>query len=210
MRMSARVCVYEGGLVLCQGYVVETPQGLIAIDAPAGMTKWLVKNFPNKPVTDLLITHMHFDHIEDVAVMKETFDCQIHAHSAYSPALSLADLANASWGMSLRIEEFTVDDVLQGATQASWGGLDWRLYALPGHSPDSMVYHLPAQSELFAGDVLFSGSIGRTDFPGGDLDLLLSGIREHLFTLDVHTKVHPGHGASTSIGEEIVANPYLS
>ncbi len=208
--MSARVCVYEGGLVLCQGYVVETPQGLIAIDAPAGMTKWIVKNFPNKKVTDLLITHMHFDHIEDVVAMKQAFGCQIHAHSPYSSALSLVDMANSAWGMNLSLTGFDVDDVLADSSSASWGGLEWKLYAIPGHSPDSMVYHLPEQAELFAGDVLFSGSIGRTDFPGGNLDQLLDGIKEKLFTLDVHTKVRAGHGSPTTIGEEIVANPYLS
>ncbi len=209
--MSARVCVYEGGLVLCQGYVVETPQGLIAVDAPAGMAKWIIKNFPNKKVTDLLITHMHFDHIEDVTALKEAFGCQIHAHSPYSSALSLVDMANSSWGMNLRIPHFDVDDVLgDTTTTATWGGLDWKLYAIPGHSPDSMVYHLAEQGDLFSGDVLFAGSIGRTDFPGGNLDILLSGIKQHLFTLDVHTKVYAGHGSSTTIGEEIVANPYLS
>ncbi len=209
--MPARVCIYEGGLVLCSGYVLETKQGLIAIDAPSGITKWIVKNFPDKKVTDLLLTHMHFDHIEDVAVMREAYGCRVHACCAYDLKLTLADLANAAWGMSLHIEPFLVDSVLgTQAKEADWGGLAWKIYHVPGHSQDSLAFHLPEQGIIFSGDALFNGSIGRTDFPGGDLETLLESIRSQLLTLDVHTRVYPGHGASTTIGEELISNPYLT
>ncbi len=209
--MTVRVCTYEGGLVLCSGYVLDTEQGLIVIDAPAGISKWIEKNFPDKRVIHLLLTHLHFDHIEDVAMLKDAHGCTIHAGAAYSPELTLAELANEEWGMTLKLEEFIVDDELRTQAQTSdWGGLVWQSYLIPGHSPDSVVYHLPEHNLLFSGDVLFSGSIGRTDFPGGKLKDLLTGIREQLLPLNAHTIVYPGHGRATSIGEEILSNPYLS
>jgi glyoxylase-like metal-dependent hydrolase (beta-lactamase superfamily II) len=80
---------------------------------------------------------------------------------------------------------------------------------VPGHSPDSVTFHLSAEGVLFSGDTLFAGSIGRPDLPGGDEDLLLSGIRGKLLRLPDSTRVFPGHGPDTTIGEERESNPYL-
>jgi glyoxylase-like metal-dependent hydrolase (beta-lactamase superfamily II) len=81
---------------------------------------------------------------------------------------------------------------------------------IPGHSPGSIVIALPEEKKVFAGDVLFNGSIGRSDLPGGDYDLLMDGITRKLLTLPPDTAVFPGHGPATSIGEEMLHNPFLT
>ena len=80
---------------------------------------------------------------------------------------------------------------------------------VPGHSAGSLCFYSASDGILIAGDVLFAGSIGRTDLPGGDFDLLTNGIREKLFTLPLDTKVYPGHGPTTSIDREIHSNPFF-
>jgi glyoxylase-like metal-dependent hydrolase (beta-lactamase superfamily II) len=80
---------------------------------------------------------------------------------------------------------------------------------LPGHSPDSLVFHPEGSGVVFVGDTLFAGSIGRADLPGGDLDQLLDGIARHLLVLPADTRVFPGHGPETTIGREAATNPFL-
>jgi glyoxylase-like metal-dependent hydrolase (beta-lactamase superfamily II) len=87
--------------------------------------------------------------------------------------------------------------------------LTWKLAHVPGHSPDSVTFYSEPEKLLLAGDVLFAGSIGRTDFPGGSLDTLLQGIKKHVLTLPDETRVLPGHGPETTVGEEREGNPYL-
>jgi glyoxylase-like metal-dependent hydrolase (beta-lactamase superfamily II) len=89
------------------------------------------------------------------------------------------------------------------------GGLDFDLRHVPGHSPDSIVFCLLEQNQAFAGDTLFASSIGRTDLPGGGHQQLLDAIREQMLSLPPETRVLPGHGPATTIGQEIASNPYL-
>jgi glyoxylase-like metal-dependent hydrolase (beta-lactamase superfamily II) len=102
-----------------------------------------------------------------------------------------------------------VDEIVSGKDTVDACGVTWRLHHVPGHSPDSVCYHWADKNLLFGGDVLFSCSIGRTDFPGGSHALLVQGIQEKLLTLPDETLVYPGHGPHTSIGVERVDNPYL-
>jgi glyoxylase-like metal-dependent hydrolase (beta-lactamase superfamily II) len=88
--------------------------------------------------------------------------------------------------------------------------LQFDVLDIPGHSPGHVVFVLRGAPVVFGGDVLFAGSIGRTDFPGGSLDLLLSGIRAKLWPLPDDTTVYPGHGPATTIGEEKRTNPFLA
>ena len=88
-------------------------------------------------------------------------------------------------------------------------GLDFTLYHIPGHAVDSVVFYLPDHECAFAGDTVFGGSIGRTDLPGGSHQQLLDGIARHLLTLPPQTRLLPGHGPVTTVGEESATNPYL-
>lgn len=206
------VRMYSGGPVMCNGYLVKGIDGYVAIDAPEGFADWVLAGLPEgAQIRHLLLTHQHFDHVQDAARLRELTGCTIHAHSAYSTSLTLEDLAVRSWGLPLRVTPFTVDDVIGGQrTEETWAGMAWRIYHIPGHSPDGLVYELPEAGMLLTGDVLFAGSIGRTDFPGGNFSTLVDGIREKLAPLNPHLRIGSGHGPVSTLQEELINNPYLT
>ncbi len=208
--MAVDIQKYTGGPVACNAYLIRGAEGWVAIDAPLGFADWVQKRLPQgDKLCTLLLTHQHFDHVQDAARLKELTGCRICAHSPYSPELTLEAAARA-WGITPPAP-YVVDDAF-GSTRrrADWGGLSWQLHAIAGHSPDGMAYGLAEERLLFVGDILFAGSIGRTDFPGGSLSSLVRGIREQLLPLPHDTEVFSGHGPSTSIQEELLNNPYLS
>jgi glyoxylase-like metal-dependent hydrolase (beta-lactamase superfamily II) len=113
-------------------------------------------------------------------------------------------------GSSFEVPAFDVDDLLEGKDMLEAADETWRLYHVPGHSPDSVCFHLEREKLLFGGDVLFFNGIGRTDFPGSSTQQLLSGIETKLFALPNTTRVFPGHGDDTTIGRERMKNPFLN
>ena len=209
--MSADIQVYIGGPCMCNGYLVKCSEGYVAIDAPLGFADWVRKKLPEQaPLTDLLITHQHFDHVQGVAALVAATGCRVHACMPYSRALTLELLAARSWDGGLDVEPFRVDDAFGPACRsAEWGGDKWRISHIPGHSSDGVAYELERAESIFCGDILFSGAVGRTDFPGGSMSSLIRGIREKLLTRPHNCTVYSGHGPSTSLGEEILNNPYL-
>lgn len=196
---------YTGGSVSTNGYLLETPDGLLVIDAPEGIAEQ-VRATGAKPLA-LLLTHHHFDHVEDAAELAR-MGASIHAFAPMSPDLTLADAA-ARWGLPITIEPYTVDRVLEGEQTLDLAGQSFKLLHVPGHSPDSLVFHLPDQALAFGGDTLFAQSIGRTDLPEGNHRQLLDAIRTQLFALPADTRILPGHGPETTIGRELASNPYL-
>lgn len=201
---------YSSPSMGCNGYLVKAPRGYVAVDAPEGFAAWVRKVLPaDAKLTDLLITHQHFDHVADAAALQEMSGCTVHACMTYSQELTLELLAGGAWGVP-PVPPFRVDEVFGTAPQqADWGGLAWDVYPIPGHAPDGVAYGLKAEGVVFVGDILFAGAIGRTDFPGGSTGRLVAGIRKHLMPLPPATRVFPGHGPETSIAEESLNNPYL-
>lgn len=153
-------------------------------------------------------THCHIDHILGVAFLSKKFDLPFYIHKDENPLLSASMNQADLFGLSLELppepEEFLRDSDL-----ISFGESFLEVIHIPGHSPGGILLHSPEQKFILSGDVLFRRSIGRTDLPGGDYDSLVNGIREKLFGLDPDTRVYPGHGPHTSIGEEKESNPFL-
>ncbi|MBR5886830.1 MAG: MBL fold metallo-hydrolase [Akkermansia sp.] len=209
--MSADIQVYTGGPCMCNGYLVKCGNSYVAIDAPLGFADWVASKLPADAVlTDLLITHQHFDHVQGAAALTALTGCKVHACMPYSKELTLEDMAARSWGGGLDVPPFRIDDVFgTGCTTAEWGGSRWNIYHIPGHSPDGVAYECVDTQNIFCGDILFEGSVGRTDFPGGSMATLIRGIREKLLPLPHTTMVNSGHGPTTTIGEETLNNPYL-
>ena len=197
---------FTGGFVQTNAYLVETPSGgHVLVDAPAGVAAWL-ESRGIRPAA-LLLTHQHYDHVEDAAAVA-ALGAKVHAWSAYSPALTLEERVRA-WGMPIRIEPYTVEEILEGRSTLEVAGLRMELAHVPGHAVDSVTFFLPESGELYSGDTLFEGSIGRADLPGGNMVQLVEGIRGKLFALSDATRVFPGHGAATTIGAERAGNPYV-
>ncbi len=157
-------------------------------------------------ISTILNTHLHFDHLYGNQALHQATGAPILVPEKDVPLLSSGLGNGISMGMPM-VEDFAYATLQPG--EQSFIGLDCRVLATPGHSPGSLSFYFPELQAVFVGDVLFAGSIGRTDFFGGDLETLLAAVREQLFSLPPETVVHPGHGPSTTIHEEARHNPFF-
>ena len=102
-----RIRVYTGGVASCNGYLFKTrDNAYVAVDAPSGFADWIYSKKPDIIITDLLITHQHFDHVEDACRMRQIFDCRIHAGQPYNESLTLEKMARDAWGLPLNVQPF--------------------------------------------------------------------------------------------------------
>jgi glyoxylase-like metal-dependent hydrolase (beta-lactamase superfamily II) len=115
------------------------------------------------------------------------------------------------WGFALDVEPIDLarGEILTATPDVELAGLNFAVLEVPGHCPGSLCFHLPAENVLFGGDVLFRGGIGRWDLPGGDHELLVTGIRDKILPLPDGTRVFPGHGPATTVGHERQTNAWL-
>jgi glyoxylase-like metal-dependent hydrolase (beta-lactamase superfamily II) len=197
---------FTGGFVQTNSYLIATPDGShLLIDAPEGVSQWLdAKGIHPKAA---LLTHQHYDHVQGAAELAAK-GIPLYAWTAYSPSLTLEQMVR-TWGLPIAIEPYAITNFMEGTAALELAGLEIQLLHVPGHSTDSVAFYFPSRGELLAGDTLFAGGIGRTDLPGGDHDLLITGIQDKLLTLPPETRVFPGHGPATTIGAERAGNPYL-
>jgi glyoxylase-like metal-dependent hydrolase (beta-lactamase superfamily II) len=182
----------------------------VAVDAPEGAADWLEREGLRPEL--LLLTHQHFDHVLGSAELVDRFECPVWAFADRTPSLTLEEMFKGLEGTAFEIAPYPIDRLVEAtAEDETIDALGCALDVLhvPGHSPDSICFLPRGQEVLFGGDVLFAGGIGRTDFPGGDTDQLLAGIRDKLFPLGDEIRVLPGHGPPTTIGEERTGNPFL-
>lgn len=156
----------------------------------------------------ILLTHGHIDHIGAVDELKELLgDVQVGIHEG--DATMLTDgRRNLSGYMGQNLVQKKADILLQDGQELMVGNQRLKVISTPGHSLGGVCFL--CTEALFSGDTLFAGSIGRTDFPGGSMDQLLDGVKKKLLILPENTRVLPGHGEETSIGEEKRDNPFLS
>lgn len=204
---NVTIQTFTGGIAATNGHFLSLPGGNVLVDAPEGVAAWLEKL--GLKVDVLFLTHQHFDHVLDAAKVRAGHGCRVFSWSAHSVNLTLERLFGAVTGTSMAVTPFEVDELLEGKSSVEACGVTWKLFHVPGHSPDSVCLLWEAQNLLFGGDVLFRDSIGRTDFPGGSMSQLVEGIQTKLLTLPDDTLVYPGHGPHTSIGVERRENEYL-
>ena len=184
-------------------------QAAIAID-PGGEISPLLRALRRRErkLTHILLTHAHFDHIGGVAALVEATGAVLALHPGDVPLLRRRGGA-LDWGFDLEpipepgllLQEGQVLDLEAAHLKVLW---------VPGHTPGHVAFYSAQAHSVFTGDALFQGSIGRTDLPGGDYDQLIRSIRESLLTLPDDTVVYPGHGSSTTIGEEKQFNPFFT
>ncbi len=156
----------------------------------------------------ILNTHGHVDHVGANAGLHAATGAPVAIHPADAPMLGSELLCGAAW-LGMEFEPHQPDVLLADGGAAGFGPMTFEVRHTPGHSPGSCILVDHAQGEVFSGDLVFRGSVGRWDLPGGNRDDLLRSLREKLVTLPPHYRIHPGHGESTTVGAEIVSNPYL-
>jgi hydroxyacylglutathione hydrolase len=158
----------------------------------------------------ILNTHGHADHIAGNEAVKQAFPDAPLIIGAEEEHLLTDSVANVSALFGFAIVSPPADRLVREGDQLDFAGLTFDVLDIPGHSPGHVVYVLRGQPlRVFGGDVLFQGSIGRTDFPGGNPRLLIKGIQTKLFPLAEETLVYPGHGEPTTIGAEKRTNPFV-
>jgi hydroxyacylglutathione hydrolase len=160
-------------------------------------------------VDRILITHTHIDHVGAVAVLVDEYACPVLMHAEAEPMLQ--QLPTQAMMMGLRFGEVpAVDRYIEDEEALEVGALRLRALHTPGHAPGHLAFHVEGEGLVLSGDALFAGSVGRTDLFGGDMNLLLRSISERLMSLPDETRVCPGHGPQTTIGEERAHNPFLA
>jgi glyoxylase-like metal-dependent hydrolase (beta-lactamase superfamily II) len=157
-------------------------------------------------VKAIINTHGHFDHVGANQRMKEVTGAELMIHSLDAPMLSQLSATAAAWGMSSDNSP-APDRMLADGDVVPVGNIVFTVIHTPGHTPGGISLH--ADNAVFVGDTLFAGSIGRTDFPGGDFGVLKASIQGKLFTLDDDVTVYPGHMGLTTIGREKRTNPFV-
>ncbi len=160
-------------------------------------------------VEAILLTHCHFDHIGAVAPVARATGAPVTCPEIEVPVL--ADIMSfVPWPGFGPFESYDADETVAGGEHLSLAGLEIDVLFTPGHSPGHVTYAIPDQAALFSGDVLFKGSVGRVDLPGGDWETLLESIRGLVDGYPEDTVVHPGHMGLTTLGAERASNPFLA
>ncbi len=158
----------------------------------------------------LINTHCHLDHIFGNRFVAEKYGLSLEIHSGEIPVLERAPQAAMTYGIPYPELSPAPGDFIEEGDIIEFGNTKLQAILTPGHSPASLSFFCEAHNFLIAGDVLFYGSIGRTDLPGGDYDTLIESITEKLLPLGDDVEVYPGHGPSTTIGFERINNPFLT
>jgi len=191
----ARVDGSDRALIVDPG---DEPERILAAVDELGVT-----------VDAILVTHCHFDHIGAVAPVAEATGAPVYCPEIEVPVL--ADIMSfVPWPGFGPYDSYDADETVSGGEHLSLAGMEIGVLFTPGHSPGHVTYAVPDEAALFSGDVLFKGSVGRVDLPGGDGPTLLESIRTLVDSYPPETTVYPCHMGITTLGAERTSNPFLT
>ena len=157
----------------------------------------------------ILLTHTHFDHIGAVAPVAEATGAEVWVPEVEKGVLADINSYQPFPGIG-PFEDWDAEHTVSGGEKLELAGFEIDVIFTPGHSPGHVTFSIPDETAVFSGDVLFQGSVGRTDLPGGDWSTLLESIRTLVDDLPAETTVYPGHMGITSLGAERASNPFLA
>ncbi|MCX2742893.1 MBL fold metallo-hydrolase [Mangrovivirga sp. M17] len=173
--------------------------------------KEILDNFISKnnyQVKKLINTHCHIDHVLGNAHVKKKYNVDLEGHENDIETLKAVETYAPAYGFA-NYESTEMNTYLKEGDTVNLGDDKFEVLFVPGHAPGHIALYNKIEKVLIGGDVLFNGSIGRTDLPGGDFDTLAKSIKEKIYTLPDDVTVYCGHGEATSIGKEKVSNPFV-
>ena len=202
-----QVIDFQLGPMQTNCYLVTNGSEGIVIDPggdPDSLLNYVKRN--GIELTLILDTHFHLDHILGNRALQQATGLSILANP--EDGFLLQDQIGGGGGLGFpKVEPFDYEGLTPG--ERKWLGETCRILSTPGHSPGSLSFHFPESGKLFSGDLLFAGSVGRTDLPGGSMEQLLSTVKENVFVLPESTVIYPGHGPETTVGQEMKTNPFF-
>lgn len=208
--MSLAVDRYELGPIGTNGYIVRADRAAaeaVVVDPGGDAAELRLELARNGATcTAILVTHTHWDHLGGVADLAEGTDAPV-----YAPELERQVIERPSdyySGIGVPIRGWTPEHTLSGGETVEAAGISFEVVHVPGHSPGHLAFY--ADGSLFSGDVLFAGSVGRTDLPFADWDTLFGSIRMLVERYPPETVVYSGHGPPTTLGDELDSNPFLA
>ena len=190
--------------------VCEETRSCAAVD-PGGGAGELIRAIESEGLIleAVFLTHAHLDHVEGVRAVREAFpDVPIWLHPDDLPLYRGVQRQAAMFGLSAEAQPEPTDEIVPGEP-LRFGSCELEVRFTPGHAPGHVILVSPDDGFAVVGDVVFQGSIGRSDLPGGDMQTLMRSIREHVLTLPDETTLYPGHGPPTTVGQERTTNPFL-
>ncbi|QOR65514.1 MBL fold metallo-hydrolase [Cytobacillus suaedae] len=199
------------GPLSTNAYILSNQQKECVIFDPGGDGQKLISTLNRqglKPVA-ILLTHAHFDHIGAVDEVRNNYGIKVYIHESEKNWLGDSSLNGSRFFMGNEVRIKDADVLIKEEGKLTVGEFTFELFHTPGHSPGSVSFYHEEAEVVFSGDALFAGSIGRTDLPGGNSELLLSSIHKKLLTLPEDTIVLSGHGPETTIQAEMDDNPFL-
>lgn len=209
-----KLYVLPAGPIETNAYLLtSTERGeAILIDAPGDVWPEVERRLANDGVklTELWITHGHWDHTQGGAEVVRRSGAKVLAHRADRDLIETPEIMSAFLGGQLQLEPIRVDRWVEDGERLTAFGHEVEVRHVPGHCPGNVLFYFPAQRAAFVGDAIFAGSVGRTDLPGGSMEELERSIRQKIFTLPAATALYPGHGPATQVETEQQTNPYVS
>lgn len=196
-------------------YIVKDDNGNAVIIDPGcyfAEERQLLKEYVSKEnltVKALLNTHAHIDHIMGNAFVKEEYGVDLYLHENDIPTLKMGERSAMVYGLNQYDPSPMPDKLIKEGEQLIFGDIVFDVIYGPGHAPGHVAFYSKAHNFVINGDILFRGSYGRVDLPGGSLDVLKHTITQKMFALPDNTLVYTGHGDETTIGEERLTNPIL-
>lgn len=159
-------------------------------------------------IGSIILTHSHIDHVGAVADLADEYACPVLLHAEAEQMLQNVQQQAVMMGVKFgRVPE--VDRYIGTEETLQVGGVRLRSLYTPGHAPGHLAFYIEEEGVVISGDAVFAGSIGRTDLPGGSMDVLMASIRDQILTLPDETRLYPGHGPETTVGNERATNPFL-
>ena len=206
-----RIETFTGGPFVENGYVAvcEGTSATVVIDPGAAAPEMVAfLRSEGLQLDAILLTHAHLDHVDGLPAVLEHASAPVYLHPDDRRLYDSAPAQGAAFGVAVPQLPPPDRELAHGDT-FSFGECAFAVSHTPGHAPGHVIFYAADQGVAFVGDVVFAGSIGRTDLPGGNYQDLFESIREHVLTLPDETRMFTGHGPPTTVGHERVSNPFL-